>query len=200
MASLPIAVVLALAAFHVPQVAPETVLAFAQTESALNPLAIHDNTDDQAYAPGSLDGAIRLAYDLMREGHNLDLGLMQISNRNLSHLGLTVSNAFDPVLSIRAGAKVMVDSYRRCLSTAVGVAALKCMASYYNTGTPWRGLGNGYVARLWHVADQLVPPIRETRQIESPPSDAPPPLSGDGDFHDAVAVHPPRPSELKDHS
>ena len=189
MAALPIAVVLALTSAHAPQVAPETILAFARGESALDPLEIHDNTSGRAYSPQSLDSAIKLAYELMRDGDDLDLGLLAINQRNLPRLGLTVSSAFDPVISIKAGARVLMENYQLCLRSLKGEAALKCMGSYYNTGTGDRGISNGYVGRVWQIADQLVPAIRDARQRELPLPDAPPPPDKDGGLHDAVHVH-----------
>lgn len=198
--SMSLAVFFGLASLHAPQVAPETLAAFAQAESALDPLCIHDNTTGRSFTPRSLDEAINLAYELMRESDDLDLGLLAINQRNMARLGLTVSSAFDPVLSIKAGARVIVENYRQCMLTLQGEAALKCMASYYNTGSATAGLSNGYVAHLWRIADQIVPAIRDARQLHLQLPDAPPPPTEDGDFHDAVAVHPPRPSDPKDPS
>ncbi|MFL5287153.1 MAG: hypothetical protein ACJ8AW_40835 [Rhodopila sp.] len=58
-------------------------------------------------------------------------------------------------------------------------------------------MSNGYVPRLWRVAEKLVPAIRDARQLQLPLPDAPPPDVGDN-FSDAVSVHPPRPPEPKD--
>ena len=198
MASLPVAVVLALASAHAPQVASETIVAFAQHESGLDPLAIHDNLTNRRWSPRSLDGAVTLAYRLMRDGADLDLGLLQIHQANLERLGLTISSAFNPVASIKAGAKVMADSYRSCIQRLAGEAALKCMASSYNTGNATDGFANGYVAGLWRVADQLVPAIRDARQHELPLRSPRAPSDAD-DLHDAVSVHRVPAPETKDH-
>ena len=187
MSTLPLVMFLALAATHAPQVAPETLAAFAKHESALDPLAIHDNMNGRAYSPQSLDGAIQLAYELMRDGDDLDLGLLAINQRNLPRLGLTITSAFDPVVSIKAGAQVLVENYQLCLRSLKGEAALKCMGSYYNTGTATAGL-NSYVPRIWQIADQLVPAIRDARLRELPLPDASPPPTEEA-LHDAVHVH-----------
>ena len=52
MTSLPLAIVIHLAIAHAQTVAPETVAAFAQAESRLNPFAIFDNTAHRGYVPG----------------------------------------------------------------------------------------------------------------------------------------------------
>jgi Transglycosylase SLT domain len=109
MAALPMAAVLTSASSHAPQVTPETILAFAQGESVLDLLAIHGAIASRVYSPRSLDGAIQLAYGLMRDGDDLDPGLLAINQQDFSHLGLIASPAFDPVVSIRIGACIMVE-------------------------------------------------------------------------------------------
>jgi type IV secretion system protein VirB1 len=64
-----------------------------------------------------------------------DYGLMQISERNFAWLGLTPQTALDPCASIRAGAAVL---------TALSV---------YNTGSPTRGIANGYAIRVMDTLD-----------------------------------------------
>jgi type IV secretion system protein VirB1 len=171
MTSLSIALILQLAATHAPLVAPETVLAFAQAESGMNPLAIHDNDSRRSYAPNSISDAVTLAERLLSFGHSIDLGLLQISHRNLVRTGLTIENAFDPAESVRAGGLILVDAYQRCDGAP---DRLRCMASIYNTGHPVRGIRNGYAARVWTAADQIVPAIKKFGHSPSPP---PPPNS-----------------------
>ena len=127
---LPLAVVSTLAVACAPSVAPGTLAAVAQTESHLDPLAIHDNTEGRSYQPGDTARAIGLAHRLIAERHSVDLGLMQINSGNSRWLGLTVEDAFDPCRSIAAGAAVLT-AYSR-----------------YNTGSPTAGFRNGYVARV----------------------------------------------------
>jgi hypothetical protein len=94
---------LQLALLHAPQVAPETVIAFGQAESRLNPLAIHDNEIRRSYAPASASEAVTLAHLLLADGGTVDLGLMQINSANLSRTGLTAASAFDPAEPVRVG-------------------------------------------------------------------------------------------------
>jgi type IV secretion system protein VirB1 len=169
MTSLSVALILQLAATHAPLVAPETVLAFAQAESGMNPLAIHDNDSRRSYAPNSISDAVALAERLLSFGHSIDLGLLQISHQNLVRTGLTIETAFDPAESVRAGGLILIDAYQRCDGQA---DRLRCMASTYNTGHPARGIRNGYAARVWAAADQIVPAIK---QASSPPPAAPTP-------------------------
>jgi type IV secretion system protein VirB1 len=73
-----------LALAHAPQVAPETVLAFAYVESRFDPLAIHSNSERRNYVAGSVSEAVELTRSLLAKGHSLDLGLMQINDANLA--------------------------------------------------------------------------------------------------------------------
>ena len=69
MPPLALAIVFQLATINAPQVAPETVLAFAQAESGMNPLAIHDNDSRRSYAPNSIsDGFCQISGQLAGRG------------------------------------------------------------------------------------------------------------------------------------
>jgi hypothetical protein len=104
---LPLAVVTTLAVTCAPQVAPVTLAAIAQTESGLDPFAIGDNTAHRSYHPAAKPEAIALTAQLAAEGHDLDLGLMQINQRNFGWLGLAGEDAFEPCRSLAAGAAVL---------------------------------------------------------------------------------------------
>ena len=153
---------LQLAASVAPSIAPETLAAFAQAESRLEPFAIGDNDTGQSYRPATAAAAIALATSLLSQRHSLDLGIMQVNSANLARVGLTVATAFDPGQSIRAGAVILADAYQRCRrnETVEEQAALRCTASVYNTGKETAGIANGYQARVWRVAAQLVPAIQ----------------------------------------
>lgn len=127
---LPLAVVTTLAVSCAPQVAPATLAAIAQTESRLDPLAVGDNTARRSYHPVAKPEAIALAAQVAAEGHDLDLGLMQISQRNFGWLGLTAGDAFEPCDSLAAGAAVL---------TAL---------SRYNTGKSSSPVGIAYARRV----------------------------------------------------
>src|SRR3954447_2544466 len=74
----------ALAAERAPEVDPRTLLAFAQNESGLIPTAIHDDTTGNTFFPPSTTAAFALATTLLKQGHSLDLGLMQVNTANLA--------------------------------------------------------------------------------------------------------------------
>jgi type IV secretion system protein VirB1 len=77
---------------------------------------------------------------------------------------------------------ILLDAYQHCDGQP---DRLRCMASVYNTGHPERGICNGYAARIWAAADQVVPTIRQApapSPAAPPPPDpcGPPPPSWDG--------------------
>ena len=186
-------VFLQLAAAHAPSVAPETLAAFAQRESGLNPNTIHDNTTRLSFYPATAEAAIVLAASLLAQGHNLDLGLMQINCANLVNVTLTVRSAFDPGESLRAGAQILVAAYQQCRhrGEVEPQAALRCAASVYNTGTEQAGILNGYQAGVWKVAAQIVPAIQSAGVL--------PPAAAEPNAGDRVAApKPPSPAVMED--
>lgn len=138
-----------------PQVSPATLLAVAQVESGLDPLAIHVNgVGGGRIRAAGVDAAVAASADLIRRGRSVDLGLGQINSANLGWLGLSVREAFDPCRNLSAAARVLQQGYAR--SAAVEPqAALGAALSYYNTGHPQRGFANGYVARVRAAAIRL---------------------------------------------
>lgn len=128
-------------------IAPETVVSIAETESGLNPLAIHDNATGLSYAPASANDAIAAATNLiLSQHHSVDVGLMQINSANLTASNLDIAHAFDPCRSMDAGARIFSTAFHRAMHAAL---------SSYNTGDPQRGIDNGYVARVEAVATAL---------------------------------------------
>jgi hypothetical protein len=95
----------------VPPQASPVLIGIAQTESALNSLAIHDNTANVSFTPSSDAEAISLAKALLGHGHDLDLGIGQINTRNLSWTGLTVEAAFDPCRNLAAASRILFVRY-----------------------------------------------------------------------------------------
>jgi type IV secretion system protein VirB1 len=167
------AAVLALAAACAPQVAPETLLAVAQVESRLDPLAIGVNgPGGGASRPRTRAQAVEQATGLIAAGRSIDLGLAQINARNLGWLGLSVADAFDPCRSLAASARVLAMGYRRAAPPAGREqAGLRVALSYYNTGHPTRGVANGYVARV--VAAARTPTAQASHDLvaaEPPPT------------------------------
>ena len=150
-----------LASSCAPSVAIETLAAVAKTESGFDDTTLHDNTANQTYHPKTSSDAIALATELVIiDRHSVDLGLMQVNSGNLPGLGMTISNAFDACHSLTAGARVLVASYTAPAPGADNQPALIQALSRYNTGTPDRGVANGYVQRVQSSAEIVVPALR----------------------------------------
>ena len=158
--------ILSLAAFTTlaaqcgPSVHHETLAAIARTESGFNTLAISDNHSRRSHRPASVEAAVATATALIRQGHSIDLGVMQINSKNLRGLGMTVADTFDACKSIAAGARILRDGYRQPGAGEDNQPALMRALSRYNTGHPTRGFANGYVRRVFASAGQVVPAIR----------------------------------------
>lgn len=158
-----------LAAVCAPAVEQGALLSIAKVESGFEPLAIGVNgRSPRRLAPASRQQAIETASKLIAAGENIDLGLGQINSKNLSRLGLSVSDVFDPCINLAASAKIFSQGYVRAnLSPGQERRALLTALSLYNTGHPQRGFENGYVAKVVNAATQLGPAILAL-QAEAP--------------------------------
>ena len=165
-----LAAALALAAQCAPTIAPETLLSVVQVESRFEPLAIGVNGAPRIkVTPTSVDDAVAKAGSLITAGRNIDLGLAQINSKNLSWLGLSLAEVFEPCTNLRAAARILQDGYARSDAVRVGEqAALKTALSYYNTGHPVRGVSNGYVGKVTSAAERIVPALGGALVAEVP--------------------------------
>ena len=133
-----------------PAVSPNTLLAIMHTESQFKPLALHVNGELRLQrAPARTAEAIAWSTWLIRHGHSVDMGLMQINSRNLTRLQMTVADAFEPCRNIQAAAAILTEQYLVAAqlhkdSTDAVLAAI----SAYNTGNFRDGFRNGYVAKV----------------------------------------------------
>jgi type IV secretion system protein VirB1 len=161
-----LAAVLALASQCAPNLDQNLIVGIAKHESGLNPVVLHDNATSRSYAPETVSEALTLAAYLIHvQGHSVDLGLMQINSRNLAYLGLSESQAFDACHSIQAA------------------ATLFRAISYYNTGSPTRGLapctgpssppGCGYTPSTIASIEQVKALATMTASEIPPPARAP---------------------------
>jgi type IV secretion system protein VirB1 len=127
---------------------PQSVLtSIVAVESDNNPLAIGVNGPVHlSFSFKSRTQAIAKANALIAEGRSIDLGLAQISSRNLTTLGLTVADAFDACRNIASASKLIDRDYAKALNTGPQHRPLLQSAySAYNTGDALRGQTNGYV-------------------------------------------------------
>ena len=156
MTALTIAAALAIASQCAPAVDPHMLVGIAQQESGLETMTLHDNVSGKVLHG---TGVIDAARQLIATGHSVDLGAWQINGRNLSLLGLGIADAFDPCKS------------------AAAAAHLIGLFSRYNTGSPTRGIANGYVPAVIasiHAVEAAGPTMFEMTQ---PPGAAPNPFT-----------------------
>ena len=146
--------VTALAAQCAPAVAPQTLLAVVRVESGFDPLAIGVNGPQRTQLhPATAAEAKTTAERLINQGQSVDLGLGQINSKNLSSLGLTITQAFDACSNLEASGRVLQAAYASTSRETEGqdLAVLKAL-SIYNTGRTDRGFRNGYVAKVTAAA------------------------------------------------
>lgn len=138
----------ALADHCAPAVSVATLGAVAKTESGLDPWALHDNTTKVSERPPTLQAALSDAGQWIGRGDSVDLGLMQINAANLAALGMTARGALDPCTSLAGGAAVLQAAYGGGRTSAEQQVALLMALSRYNTGSPFKGILNGYARRV----------------------------------------------------
>ena len=147
----------------------------ARTESDFHPWMLHDNSTHASASPASFAAAEAQAATWMARGHSVDLGLMQINSANLPALGMTIDQAFDPCASLAGGAAVLRAAYGAGPVGSGQQTALLMALSIYNTGSPLKGIMNGYARRVMRNADEAVPllpasPLPLTTTSNIPPA------------------------------
>lgn len=132
-----------------PFVARETMAALVKTESAFRPLAIGVNGGSLSRQPTSKAEAVATAKWLIGNGYNIDVGLGQINSSNLTKLGLSVEDAFEPCRNLAVAASILHWNYQAASRKVTGEqAALYAALSAYNTGSFTKGFSNGYVQKV----------------------------------------------------
>ena len=144
-----------------PSVSSSTLAAIAKVESGFNPLAIHDNSASKTVSVDDELDAVDVIEGLLRQGHSIDVGLMQINSANFASLGLTAESALDPCVSLRAAAVVLESRYAGGETVEAQQQALRQTISAYNTGDISRGFHNGYVHKVEMASRQIVPSLSQ---------------------------------------
>lgn len=169
----------ALAAHCAPSVSEATLFAVAKTESGFNPLALHDNTTGTTTDPASIKMAEMTATEWINRGDSVDVGLMQINSYNFSALGITAATALDACVSLSAGAEILSAAYGITAGNTKPEAqvALLLALSKYNTGSPIRGILNGYARRVENniPSSQQIDTIQLSEQNKKSEGPPPPP-------------------------
>lgn len=134
-----------------PNVGVSTIAAIVKTESSFDPLAINVNVKKNTpkpkiNPPKNQNEAIATAKWLLANHYNIDMGLGQINSSNLSGLGLTVDEMFNPCSNLNAAGIILKGNYQTAIKeTSNEQDALYAAISAYNTGSLTKGFSNGYV-------------------------------------------------------
>jgi len=165
-----------------PRIHPSLLISVAKTESGLDPLTLHDNTTGASEHFATAQAAVAEAMAWIGRGDSVDLGLMQVNSANLVGLGMTVAEAFDACASLAAGAAILRAAYGGGQTPAEQQVALLMALSRYNTGSPFKGILNGYARKVIANAGRgAAPPPSSTVTAASlaPPADPNAPPSWD---------------------
>ena len=191
--SLTLAAVMALSHRCAPGIALEALVPQVLVESHFSELAIGINNGPIVRAR-SVPDAIDISTRYIRAGYSVDLGLAQINSHNLRRLGLTVEQAFDPCTSLRAAEVVLTENYNAVSDGRTPTDAIEATWSLYNSGSPSRGMRNGYVRKVWSAAATLVPQMKAMLNGDQTPvlaaADAPAPVGAPSDSSTVPAPGP----------
>jgi type IV secretion system protein VirB1 len=159
-----------------PSVSVNTLAAVARTESGDDPWAIRDNTTGTSIRPDTLVEAQLDVSQLLARDDSVDIGLMQINSSNLSALGMTATDALDPCTSLTGGAAVLKAAYGGNNADADQNVALLLALSRYNTGTPFKGIMNGYARTVVQNTETgvLASPAANASTLQTIDRNAPP--------------------------
>jgi type IV secretion system protein VirB1 len=135
-----------------PAVDPVTMAAVVKQESGGLPWVVNNNTTRKSTIFRSKAAAVAAAMAAIGRGESVDMGLAQINSKNLSALGLTVEQVFDPCTNIAAGASILAAGYGR-------TGSLRGALSTYNTGRSDSTIGAAYAQKVFGQAGVQVPAI-----------------------------------------
>jgi type IV secretion system protein VirB1 len=174
-----------------PEVATEAIVPLVVTESGGDALAVNINRGPRVRAGSIAEGAATVRRYMMA-GYTVDVGLAQINSANFARLGVTVEQAFEPCTNLRLASAVLQDGYARASRHYAGLDAISATYSLYNTGTLTRGLGNGYVGRVWSAAATIgaIQTMPSLPALWSPPAGTARPTDKNQSDRDAWVVGP----------
>lgn len=145
----------ALIATCAPSVHPQTMAAVVSVESSGDPWAIGDNDAHRSYHPPTYGAAVSIAYTLLAQGHNLDLGLGQVNSIHLREYGTTPESLLQPCANLRVASDILYKDWRNAESRFGATRlALDRAIGAYNTGSLFAG--EQYRSRVVDAASTLV--------------------------------------------
>ncbi|TAZ82187.1 type IV secretion system protein VirB1 [Rhizobium ruizarguesonis] len=122
-----------------PMVDIRTLAAVISLESGFSPFAIRINSGPSLERqPASKAEAIELATSLVADRQDIQIGLGGIGEAELRRLKLSISDAFDPCLNLKATATLLDGYYRLALGSGADArqAESVMLQSYYGRDDP----------------------------------------------------------------
>ncbi|MBY3513379.1 lytic transglycosylase domain-containing protein [Rhizobium laguerreae] len=122
-----------------PMVEVRTLAAVISLESRFKPFAVRINSGPPlASQPASKAEAIERATFLIADGQDIQIGLGGIGMEELRKLNLSISDAFDPCLNLKATATLLDGYYRLALRAGANArqAETVMLQSYYGRDDP----------------------------------------------------------------
>ena len=113
--------------------------AIAQHESTLNSNALMDNDTRRSYTNLSYQDALRIGTTLVRMGHWVDVGLLQVDSNNFVNMGYSVADMLNPCTNARVAGNMLKDAYEKAINVyhyAPGDPALWAAFEKYHCGAP----------------------------------------------------------------
>ncbi len=116
-----------------------TINAMVQTGSQNQALMITTEGGNPTVFPSATQ-AVNFANAEIQQGHNVNIGLMQIPSRWLSNYNVTPTDLMLPCKNIQIGSRILLDAQHQCAQTTTNVsAASSCALSMYKTGDATAG-------------------------------------------------------------
>lgn len=145
-----------------PFVAYETLAGIVSLESRFKPFNIRINSGPSLkQQPASKAEATEIATALAVENQDVQLGLAGIGLDDLRKLKLTIFDAFDPCLNLKATATLLDSSYRRAVKAGANSARAEeiMLQSFYGRGDPSVGATVKYDIQVQREIQRLKPTI-----------------------------------------
>lgn len=146
--------------------------AIRMVESKNHPWTIFDNTTRQSYRLNTRTEAETKAGELIKYGHNVDLGLMQLNCRyQCNRPGVGLANIFDPVINVNTAKVIFLEFWEqaRRISTDFNARIIAAVGAYNNgrVGTP----NTSYVQKVWQQMGKAIAQLPDpgTGQTEQAP-------------------------------
>ncbi|MET4690707.1 lytic transglycosylase domain-containing protein [Sinorhizobium fredii] len=187
-----------LAQMCAPDIAVETLAATVSLESGFYPFAIRINSGSPlGEQPRTRAEAIEAATVLVAARQDIQLGLGAIGSSELARLGLTLADAFDPCLNLKATATLLTGYYRQAIRAGTGSqeAGRVMLQSFFGRGDASIGAMVRYDEQVRREAERLSSKLTSLA-LAAPPgegSEAPrsaPPLENVGVLPEATDEPP----------